>query len=81
MPCFRLTIRQAKEVIKYIETHRDEVEAEYKQVVELAEVHRQYWKEQNREHFEQITKIPLKAEYADLRRKLHEWKTQPGTVE
>jgi uncharacterized protein (DUF433 family) len=81
MTCFRLTIRQVMEVIKYIETHRDEVEVEYQQVVELAEGHRRYWEERNQEHFEQIAKIPLKAEHADLRRKLHEWKTQSGTVE
>ena len=81
MTCFRLTIRQVTEVMKYIETHRDEVEAEYQQVVALAEANRRYWEERNQERFKQIAKMPLKAEHADLRRKLHEWKTQPGTVE
>lgn len=42
MTCFRLTIRQMTEVMKYIETHRDEVEAEYQQVVVLAETNRRY---------------------------------------
>jgi len=81
MTCFRLTIRQVMEVIKYIETHRDEVEAEYQQVVELADAHRRYWEERAQVHFEEITRVPLKTGHADLRRKLHEWKMQSGTVE
>ena len=81
MTCFRLTIRQMTEVINYIETYRDEVETEYQQVVALAETNRRYWEEQNREHFEQITKMPVNAEHADLRRKLNEWKAQSSIVE
>lgn len=81
MTCFRLTIRQMTEVMKYIETHRDEVETEYQQVVALAETNRRYWEERNQERFEQIAKMPLNAEHADLRRKLHEWKAQTSTVE
>jgi uncharacterized protein (DUF433 family) len=81
MTCFRLTIRQVTEVMKYIETHRDEVETEYQQVVALAETNRRYWEERNQERFEQIAKMPLNAEHADLRRKLYEWKTQSSTVE
>jgi hypothetical protein len=79
MTCFRLTIRQMTEIMNYIETNRDEVEAEYQQVVASAETNRRYWEELNREHFEQISKMPPKAGHADLRRKLHEWKTQSGS--
>ena len=81
MTCFRLTIRQMTEVMKYIKTHRDEVETEYQQVVALAETNRRYWEELNHERLEQIAKMPLNAEYADLRRKLYEWKAQISTVE
>jgi uncharacterized protein (DUF433 family) len=81
MSCFRLTIRQMTEIMKYIETHRDEVETEYQQVVSLADTNRRYWEERNKEHFEQIAKMPLNSEHSDLRRKLYEWKTQSSTVE
>ena len=81
MTCCRLTIRQMTEIMEYIETHRDEVETEYQQVLALAETNRRYWEELNQEHFEQITKMPLNAEHAELRRKLYEWKTQSSTVE
>jgi uncharacterized protein (DUF433 family) len=46
---YRLTERQMADVLAYIEAHRDEVEAEYQQVVRQAEEVRRYWEERNRE--------------------------------
>ena len=76
LACFRLTIRQITDVLKYIETHHNEVESEYQQVLALAEANRQYWEERNREQSEQIVRTPPKPEYAELWGKLQAWKTQ-----
>ncbi len=46
---FRLTLKQTADVVKYIETHKAEVESEYQQIVRDAEAERQYWEEHNRE--------------------------------
>ncbi len=40
---FGLTDTQISEVMEYIETHREEVEAEYQLVLQQAEENRQYW--------------------------------------
>ena len=76
MTCFRLTIRQMTDILNYIETHNEEVESEYQQVLKLAEENRLYWEEKNRERFERISKMPPKPEYAELWEKLQAWKTQ-----
>lgn len=67
---FGLTIRQMKEVTEYIETRRDEVENEYRQVLDLAERNRQYWEEHNRERLAQIAEMPPEPEYAGFWDKL-----------
>lgn len=51
---FNLTEKQIIEVMKYINTHRDAVEAEYQLMLQSAEEERQYWEERNRERFAQI---------------------------
>ncbi|MGE0086414.1 MAG: DUF433 domain-containing protein [Desulfococcaceae bacterium] len=76
LTCFRLTIRQMTDVLKYIETHQKEVESEYQKVLALAESNRLYWEERNRERFERISRIQPKPEYAELWKKLQVWKTQ-----
>ena len=38
----------------YIETYREDVEAEYQLVLQQAEEIRQYWEERNRERFAKI---------------------------
>ncbi|MFN8491669.1 MAG: DUF433 domain-containing protein [Caldilineaceae bacterium] len=73
---FRLTLHQMADVIAYIEAHRADVEAEYQYVLKLAEEHRLYWEERNRQRFEQISKIPSKPEDAVLWSKLQAWKTR-----
>ncbi len=73
LTCFRLTIRQMTDVLKYIETHRSEVESEYQQVLDLADENRRYWEERNRERFERIAKT---TEHTELRNKLQIWKAR-----
>src|SRR6266850_3287649 len=49
---FNLTDRQMTDVMTYIETHRDEVEQEYRAVLQHAEENRQYWDTRNRQRLE-----------------------------
>jgi uncharacterized protein (DUF433 family) len=76
-----LTDEQVNAALSYIETHRQEVEAEYQLVLKEAEELRQYYEEQNRELVEKIAKMPpppgreaawekLQAQKARLRAKL-----------
>jgi len=67
---FRLTIKQTADVVKYIETHKVEVESEYQQIVRDAEAERQYWEEHNRERLSQIAKMPLRPGQKQFRAKL-----------
>jgi hypothetical protein len=46
---FNLTKEQIDVALSYIETHRADVEAEYQQVLQETEAHRQYYEEHNRE--------------------------------
>jgi uncharacterized protein (DUF433 family) len=78
---FRLTINQMTNILSYIETNQNEVEAEYQHVLALAESNRQYWEERNRERFAQISQMPPKPEYAELWRKLQAWKAHPNSAE
>ncbi len=73
LTCFRLTIIQMTDVLKYIETHRDEVEFEYRQVVSQAEERKRYWDERNKERFDRIAKMKPRPE---LRSRLQAWKVQ-----
>ncbi len=54
----------------YIETHREEVEAEYEIVLRQVEEIRQYWEERNRERFAQIAAMPPKPGQEEIRAKL-----------
>jgi len=65
-----LTDRQIQDVIEYIEEHREEVETEYRQVLEEAEENRRYWEERNRERLAEIASLPPKPEQAAIRAKL-----------
>lgn len=71
---FRLTFRQTDEIRDFLESHHEEAEREYEQVVALTESNRRYWEEKNRERFEQIAQKPPKPEHLELWRKLLEWK-------
>jgi hypothetical protein len=66
----RLTDEEIAGVMQYIDEHREEVEAEYQQVLRDAEENRRYWEERNRERFEEIAKLPRKPEHAAIWAKL-----------
>lgn len=78
---FGLTIRQMNEVMEYIETHREEFENEYQQVLALAEANRQYWEERNRERLAEIAKMPPQPEHIAIWNKLRQWKSKLASQE
>ena len=51
-----LTDQQIHDVLEYIASHREEVEAEHQRVLNRAEENRRYWAEHNREVFDRIEK-------------------------
>jgi uncharacterized protein (DUF433 family) len=59
-----LSEQQVAEAIKYIATHRAEVEAEYHQVLAKAEENRRYWEVRNRDRLARIASMPPKPEHA-----------------
>ncbi|MBI3246187.1 MAG: DUF433 domain-containing protein [Deltaproteobacteria bacterium] len=75
---FSLTDHQMAEVMKYIEIHRSEVEAEYQAVLQQAEENRQYWEARNKEHLARIAALPPKPGQEELRAKLQAAKEKLG---
>jgi hypothetical protein len=73
---FNLTDRQMTDVMTYIETHRDEVEQEYRAVLQHAEENRQYWDTRNRQRLEQMAHTPPKPGQEKLRAKLQALKAR-----
>lgn len=71
-----LSDQQMSDVLIYLEDHREEVEQEYKLVVQQADELRQYWDKQLQEHLAQQPKKSLTAEQAILRAKFQAWKAQ-----
>jgi uncharacterized protein (DUF433 family) len=69
-----LTDAQVDAALSYIKAHQAEVEAEYQQVLQIAEENRQYWQERNREHFARIAATPPKPGQEAIRAKLQAWK-------
>lgn len=75
---FDLTDDQIHNVMSYIELHRDEVETEYRQVLQGAAEVEQYWREYNREHLARIAALPPKPGQEELKAKLKAWKRASG---
>ena len=71
---FNLTERQMAGVMDYVETHRAEVEAEYRLVLQQAEETRRYWEARNQERLAQIAAMPPKPEQEEIRARLAAWK-------
>jgi uncharacterized protein (DUF433 family) len=69
-----LTDAQVDAALSYIKVHQTEVEAEYQEVLQIAEDNRQYWEERNREHFAGLAAMPSKPGQEALRAKLQAWK-------
>jgi uncharacterized protein (DUF433 family) len=75
---FNLTDTQITDVMTYIETHRDEVEQEYRVVLQHAEENRQYWDTRNRQRLEHMAHTPPQPGQEKLRAKLQAVKARLG---
>jgi len=73
-----LTDPQITEVMNYLKTHKDEVEAEYQQVLQEAEENRRYWENYNRERFAKIASLPPKPGQEAIRAKIQAKKAELG---
>jgi len=73
---FRLTIKQTSDVLDYIRTHYDEVDAEYRRIMKKTEEIRKYWSERNRKRFAEIAALPRKPEHKEIWAKIDERKSQ-----
>jgi hypothetical protein len=69
---FNLTDQEIADVVGYIDAHREEFDAEYREVDRQAEERRKYWEEKNRPLLEQIRNSPPTPEIAAKRAKLEE---------
>lgn len=73
-----LTEEQLDAALSYIDTHRNEVEAEYQTVLQTAEEIRQYWEAKNRERSAHIATLPPKPGQEEIHAKLQAWKAKLG---
>ncbi len=73
---FDLTDKQMADVLAYIDTHRDEITAEYADVVAYSEEVRTYWEERNKERLAQIAQLPPSPGKEALHLKLQTLKTR-----
>jgi uncharacterized protein (DUF433 family) len=55
---FNLSQEQVQEALEYIDTHRTEVESEYRSILAEASELQAYWQEQNRELNERVATLP-----------------------
>lgn len=75
---FNLTAQQITAVMEYIEAHRDEVETEYREVLQQAEESQQYWEARNRDRLAKIAASKAKQGQEQIRVKLRAAKTKLG---
>lgn len=76
---FNLTEQQMADVLAYIEEHRDEVEAEYRQVIAEGEERRREWEEKRKKILDSIpADRPMSPQEAAIRAKLAEAKKRLG---
>jgi len=75
-----LSDKQISDVMNYIQTHREEVEDEYQEVLKQAEEIRQYWENRNRKRFAEIAAMPPKPGQEQIRIKLRASKLKLGIV-
>ncbi|MEP7343031.1 MAG: DUF433 domain-containing protein [Acidobacteriota bacterium] len=69
-----LTEKELDDVLNYIEMNREEVEAEYQQMLKRAEEVEAYWRERNRDSIKPIDPDTLSPERRALWEKLQAWK-------
>ena len=77
---FELTDQQISDVMEYITTHREDVEAEYQLVLQQAEEDRKYWEERNQKRFAEIAAMPPKPGQERIQAKLQAAKTKLGLL-
>ncbi len=75
-PWFNLTDEEMDDIMAHIEANREEVEAEYRQVVEEAERVRRYWTEYNREHMAKVAAMGPPPGKEEVWAKLQAWKAK-----
>ncbi|HLO88181.1 MAG TPA: DUF433 domain-containing protein [Nostocaceae cyanobacterium] len=75
-----LTEEQLNAALQYIDVHRDEVEAEYQTVLQIAEENREYWEEKNRRRFADIANLPPQPGKEAIYAKLQAWKAKLGFI-
>lgn len=73
---FLITDQQFKAAMNYIETHYDEVEAEYQLILKQAEEIRQYWEEYNHQKLVDIASKTPKQKYKKAWKKLQSDKSK-----
>lgn len=73
-----LTEQQITEAMAYINTHQDEVEAEYQLVLQQAEESRKYWEDYNKERFARIAALPPKPGREAVHAKIQAKKAELG---
>lgn len=71
-----LTEQQIVDVMHYIKTHEETIEAEYQLVLEEAEANRRYWEEKNRELFSTISTLSPPADNLKAWQKLQSKKQE-----
>ena len=71
-----LTDNQVNAALSYFKAHQAEVEAEYQEILRIAEDNRKYWEERNREHFARLSVTSPKPSQAALHAKLQAWRNR-----
>jgi uncharacterized protein (DUF433 family) len=73
-----LSERQIADALGYIVANREEVEAEYQQVVQQAEANRVYWEARNRARINRVHQLPAQPGQESVIAKLRETKARLG---
>ena len=73
---YPITREQLADVHRYIDEHRDEVEAEYQEVLCNAAEHRRYWEERNRDRFAEIQRMPKTPQQLAVRKRIDELRSE-----
>lgn len=77
---YELTDEQVAGALDYIEANRDTFEAEYRQVLEEAEIVEQYWRALNREHLKRVAQLPpppgQEAAWLKLQERKKRWRSK-----
>lgn len=72
----KLSDEQISQIMAYIESHHEEIKAEYDSMVQTAMSNRQYWEARNAERLAQIASEAESSDRPALRARLKAWKTR-----